>query len=45
MIQGVRWEDGDEAGGQGLCGACCEEKRAEWEEEIRVVWEKVDGWI
>lgn len=38
-IQEVRWE------AHGLCDACCAEKRAEWEEEIRRVWAKIDDWI
>lgn len=38
-IQRVQWEK------EGLCGECCEEKRREWEGEIEVVWQKVDGWI
>lgn len=38
-IQGIEWEK------EGLCEACCEEKRREWEGEIETVWEKVDEWI
>ncbi|KAI0347577.1 hypothetical protein BDW22DRAFT_248 [Trametopsis cervina] len=39
MIQKVRWEE------HGLCAECCKEKRGEWEEEIRTVWDMIDGWI
>lgn len=38
-IQRVRWEE------LGLCAACCAEKRAEWEEEVRVVWDRVGEWL
>lgn len=38
-IGAVRWED------KGVCDECCREKRAEWEEEVRVVWNKVDEWL
>ena len=38
-IQDIRWED------KGLCTECCREKRGEWEEEVRVVWDKVDEWL
>ncbi|EGN95772.1 hypothetical protein SERLA73DRAFT_60590 [Serpula lacrymans var. lacrymans S7.3] len=30
---------------QGLCGVCVEEKRGEWTQEQRDIWEKVDGWL
>lgn len=38
-IQAVRWEE------KGVCAECCEQKRAEWEEEVKVVWGKLDTWI
>jgi hypothetical protein len=38
-IQQIDWEK------QGLCKECCEEKRVEWEEEIRAIWDKLDSWI
>ncbi|KIP01773.1 hypothetical protein PHLGIDRAFT_80106 [Phlebiopsis gigantea 11061_1 CR5-6] len=38
-IQAVRWED------KGICDECCQQKRAEWDEEVRVVWDKVDTWL
>ena len=38
-IQRIEWEK------EGLCEECCVEKRQEWEDEIRTVWEKVDTWI
>ncbi|KAI0085916.1 hypothetical protein BDY19DRAFT_996349 [Irpex rosettiformis] len=38
-IQEIEWEK------EGVCEECCKEKREEWEGEIRVIWEKVDGWI
>lgn len=39
MIQKVDWE------AHGLCADCCSEKRAEWEDEIRDVWRRIDEWI
>ena len=38
-IQQVEWEQ------HGLCAECCQEKRAEWEDEARSIWDKVDGWL
>lgn len=38
-IQKIRWED------EGLCAECCKEKREEWEEEARDIWNKLDGWL
>jgi hypothetical protein len=38
-IQAVHWEK------KGVCPACCEEKRKEWEDEIKVVWDKIDEWL
>ena len=38
-IQGIKWEE------HGMCQECCAEKRREWEDEARNIWEKVDGWL
>lgn len=38
-IQTVQWES------HGLCETCCAEKREEWEDEIKVIWRKIDEWI
>ena len=38
-IARIRWEE------KGVCEECCMEKRAEWEEEARGVWERFGGWV
>lgn len=32
-------------GAEGLCTACVREKREEWTNEQKEVWEKMDAWL
>lgn len=38
-IKSIDWE------AKGLCGQCVKEKREEWSEEQRVVWERFEIWV
>lgn len=44
-VETLRWIAGLDWEAKGVCKECVEEKRREWEEEVRVVWEKVDDWL